>query len=453
MNFDLMRKNAVCFIWAIVLTVAFCFLSFPKFTKALSFDDVVKLEFVWEGQKYVYDQKEVEFDDRDFETLHALQNRMFFGSREQKINKIVETEKIFGRQVAVNYVLTGLSETVEKLCLAVNEKQIDSKISFKPKNKNIFEISKGKDGREVDLDKLYDEIFVALKEGKTQIDTPIKKIKALSKQENENRTSLKSSFFTDYSSSSADRKSNVKLALKKFDGMVVKPGQKVSFNQTVGKRTVKNGFKNAKVIENGKYVDGVGGGVCQASTTLYNAALLAGLKIEEWHRHTLRSSYVKPSFDAMVNDNGADLVFVNDTPYDIFIKTRCDDTGAKVLIYGIKNRYTFRREYQVVSTQKAKVKTIVDKQKNYSDKVLYDDETFVLKKAQDGIKTKGYLLIYDGNKLIDKKLLRTDFYNSIDGIIVRGCEKRPKKTTQDDGEFQEIITQKGDFSQVSPSVE
>ena len=154
MNFDLMRKNAVCFIWAIVLTVAFCFLSFPKFTKALSFNDVVKLEFVWEGQKYVYDQKEVEFDDRDFETLHALQNRMFFGSREQKINKIVETEKIFGRQVAVNYVLTGLSETVEKLCFAVNQKQIDSKISFKPKNKNIFEISKGKDGREVDLDKL-----------------------------------------------------------------------------------------------------------------------------------------------------------------------------------------------------------------------------------------------------------------------------------------------------------
>ena len=147
---------------------------------------------------------------------------------------------------------------------------------------------------------------------------------------------LLSSFTTRFDGGNAARSHNIRLAAKLINGSVVKNGETFSFNATVGQRTPERGFKRAKIIENGEFVEGIGGGVCQASTTIYNAVLTAGLKIEEWHRHTLKSSYVKPSFDAMVNSNGADLVFVNDTASPIYIRTLWKDIpfAAAVLCFG-----------------------------------------------------------------------------------------------------------------------
>ena len=94
-------------------------------------------------------------------------------------------------------------------------------------------------------------------------------------------TNLRGGFYTTYASSTAERKSNIELALSKFDGLVLGAGEVLSFNETTGRRTPDNGYKSAKIITNGNFVEGNGGGVCQASTTLYNAALVAGLDIIE----------------------------------------------------------------------------------------------------------------------------------------------------------------------------
>ncbi|HML47451.1 MAG TPA: VanW family protein, partial [Clostridia bacterium] len=104
----------------------------------------------------------------------------------------------------------------------------------------------------------------------------------------------------------------------------VKNGAKVSFNEVVGKRTDANGYQQALEIVNGVYVMGYGGGICQASSTLYNAAVQAGLDILERNQHGLKVNYLDYGYDATVADRGKDLTFRNNTGQDIIISARME---------------------------------------------------------------------------------------------------------------------------------
>ena len=146
---------------------------------------------------------------------------------------------------------------------------------------------------------------------------------------------LMGEYSTSYSSSGSSRKNNIELAAKALNGTKVNAGEKFSFNKTVGIRSAKRGYLPAPVIENGKYVDGVGGGVCQVSTTLYNAALLAGLKVTEYHPHTLAVSYVSPSRDAMVSGTYSDLKFVNTTDCPVYIRVLTGTYYVRCELYGL----------------------------------------------------------------------------------------------------------------------
>ena len=148
-------------------------------------------------------------------------------------------------------------------------------------------------------------------------------------------------YATNFSSSSSDRKCNIILALKKLNNTIISPGEEFSFNTTVGERLERFGYKKAKIIKNNKFVEAVGGGVCQVSTTLYNAVLRAGLKIVELHPHSLKVGYVEPGFDAMVNMGSSDLRFFNNTNYPILISTSYINDECKIYIFGEKNSYKY----------------------------------------------------------------------------------------------------------------
>ena len=113
---------------------------------------------------------------------------------------------------------------------------------------------------------------------------------------------LISSFNTDYSTSKEERAHNVALASSNFCWIVVKKGETLSFNTVVGLRSEERGYKNAKVIVNGEYTQGVGGGVCQVSTTLYNSWIRAGMTAKSVQSHSLPSSYCGLSQDATVSE-------------------------------------------------------------------------------------------------------------------------------------------------------
>ena len=146
------------------------------------------------------------------------------------------------------------------------------------------------------------------------------------------------------------------------------PGESFSFNKTVGRRTEENGFRRAKIIVGGQYTDGVGGGVCQASTTLYNAALLAGMKVTAVSRHSLVPSYVDPSFDAMVNGSGSDLKFVNAGEDPVFIRAVATNGKATAEFYSSELPYKVQLKSVTVKTGERPADTeFVDTERRYTE--------------------------------------------------------------------------------------
>ena len=130
---------------------------------------------------------------------------------------------------------------------------------------------------------------------------------------------LLSSFPTYYSTSDRDRTTNLILAANKINGTVVMPGEVFSYNQVVGERTIAAGYKEAPIYVNGEVVDGLGGGICQVTSTLYNAVVLANLEIVERSNHQFVPSYVKASRDATVVYGSIDFKFKNNRNYPIKI--------------------------------------------------------------------------------------------------------------------------------------
>lgn len=133
-----------------------------------------------------------------------------------------------------------------------------------------------------------------------------------------------------------DRTTNLKLAANKIDGTVIMPGEVFSYNKVVGKRTIAAGYKNAAIYQDGEVTDGLGGGICQISTTLYNAAIDAGMLIEERRNHMFVPSYADAGKDATVVWGATDFKFENRRAYPIKIEATVKNGVAKVKIYGLK---------------------------------------------------------------------------------------------------------------------
>ena len=152
-----------------------------------------------------------------------------------------------------------------------------------------------------------------------------------------------STYSTRYSTSDRDRTTNLQLAASKINGTVLMPGETFSYNQVVGERTIAAGYKEAPIYVSGEVVDGLGGGICQITSTLYNAVLYANLEIVERSNHQFVPSYVKASRDATVVYGSIDFKFKNNRDYPI--KLVCSVSGgiAKFDIYGLRTD----NEYEV----------------------------------------------------------------------------------------------------------
>lgn len=141
--------------------------------------------------------------------------------------------------------------------------------------------------------------------------------------------------FKTTTTSNKDRNENIRLACQAMNGMIIPAGGVFSFNDTTGERTTARGYKPAGAYVNGVLVEEPGGGVCQVSSTLYNAVIFAGLKTTERYAHSYEPSYVTPGEDAMVSFPGLDMKFTNSTKDSIGILASLDGTKLQISIYGI----------------------------------------------------------------------------------------------------------------------
>jgi vancomycin resistance protein YoaR len=146
-----------------------------------------------------------------------------------------------------------------------------------------------------------------------------------------------SAFTTRFPVSKRDRNTNIRIASSKINGFVMMPGDTFSFNTVVGKRTIEDGFKTAPVFKNGKHDMGVGGGICQVSSTLYNAALFANLQIVERHNHSMPVAYLPVGRDATVDYGSLDLAFKNNLTTPIALSSDYEAGKLTFRILGTKN--------------------------------------------------------------------------------------------------------------------
>ncbi len=147
---------------------------------------------------------------------------------------------------------------------------------------------------------------------------------------------LLASFSTRYAASNTNRTTNLRLASNKIDGYVLLPGETFSYNTVVGERTIAAGYKDAAIYENGKVVDGLGGGICQISTTLFNAVLLSNLEIVELYNHQFVPSYAKAGRDATVVYGIKDFKFKNSRKHALKINCSVQNGIASFQIWGFK---------------------------------------------------------------------------------------------------------------------
>ena len=275
-------------------------------------------------------------------------------------------------------------------------------------------IEKGQNGYCVDKSFLAKQIDTALKNSTEKIYAVYKEIYPEIDSAYLNRcTNLRGQFSTNFSFSTPERKQNIFLACEKINGTTLFSGEEFSFNQVVGKRTQENGFKNAKVIQEGQFIEGIGGGVCQVSTTLYNAVLLSGLQISEYHPHSLAVGYVEKSFDAMVTDLWADLKFVNNTSGIITIFSSINQDVLQISLYGTSPEFTYQRESIVQEELLPEVKI------EYVS-ALVKGEQVVKVQGKSGFKSLGILKKYRNGVFVEKTILRNDEYKKIDTLVLQG---------------------------------
>ena len=132
--------------------------------------------------------------------------------------------------------------------------------------------------------------------------------------------------------SSANRISNIRTACSRFDGLILMPGERFDYNQVVGERTLESGFKYAPAYDGTEHVDQIGGGICQVSSTLYNAALYANLEINDRSCHNMVVTYLPKGLDATVSWGGPEFVFTNSRDFPVKIKAWVDDRGRELTI-------------------------------------------------------------------------------------------------------------------------
>ena len=212
------------------------------------------------------------------------------------------------------------------------------------------------------------------------------------------------------------RTENIRVGTERFNRLTVAPGKSVSFNKVALKRTAANGYQAALEIAYGNYVEGIGGGICQVSSTLYNALLMADMHIVERHHHSWPLGYVDIGRDATISTGGPDLRFENTSGAALFILSETDEKQKRITVklYGRP-----LADGVSIELSSKKVKTLDDLGTEVEeDASLKPGEQQIVRKARQGSVAITYKTYYsaEGAKLGTQEVTR-DTYRSIKGLI------------------------------------
>lgn len=226
--------------------------------------------------------------------------------------------------------------------------------------------------------------------------------------------------FETHYSERGNRRKNLELACAKINGTIIKPGGVFSYNETVGPRVAEAGFKPAPVIVRGRMEPGIGGGICQVSSTLYNAAMLAGLAVVSRTHHAFPVHYVPPGRDATVAYGSIDLKLRNQSSTAIGVAADGSNGRVVVRLFGtpVPNR-TIAIERTGIGSWAAPVKTVYDPS-------LPAGKTVTLDRGHAGHRVTVWRVIKQDGRMVDRHILSRDVYRAFPRVVARGTAQPPR---------------------------
>lgn len=258
-----------------------------------------------------------------------------------KLLKDLEQENLI-LPIDLEFDMQAINTVLVDKCEQYNVKPVN--VSMKRLEDGSFEVVDGQTGQMLDVEASIDTVYNFLTKDWSRDDASVALVIETaqpkgSAEELAEVTDLLGEFTTSYRTSNASRSANVENGAALINGTVLYPGEEFSTYQEVAPFTQANGYYMAASYMSGKVVDSLGGGICQVSTTLYNAVLEAELEVTERHNHSMIVAYVDPSADAAIAESsGKDFKFVNNYDYPIYIEAITENKKITVNIYGKETR-------------------------------------------------------------------------------------------------------------------
>lgn len=307
--------------------------------------------------------------DLKYKIKEATDRAIEYTKTNKKIENIKrKTKLILGERIYipldVEYDKEKLNTIIDNISKEINKKYINATLTIE--DDNIFKKTPSKEGKIVQKEELQNELDeLIVNKNIMDINIPVKVTKPKLQTFNIERiNSILGQFSTSFNKNTS-RGSNIYTASRSSGDIILMPQEIYSYNKATGPRVISNGYKYAPVIIGKKYTNGEGGGVCQVSSTIYNAALLSGLEIIEVHNHTYISHYICAGRDASVSYGYYDLKFKNPYNHPIYIKNIVKNGTITSKIYGCKD--DLQRIYIKTESEYKKEKIIIKTYRVYLD--------------------------------------------------------------------------------------
>lgn len=314
--------------------------------------------------------------------------------------------------VGVDYDRVGLRSYIKKIKNECDTTGKNAEIAYV---KGVIEFKPENIGRALDIDRNTELVENHLRKrefGKIELLVDEQKPHIVYEEIKDIEGAI-SHFSTGFSTGDANRSDNIRLACSRIDNRILLPGEEFSMNEALGPRTLENGYKEAPVILKSELVSGTGGGVCQVSSTLYNAVLLAGLKVTDRTRHSIPLAYISPGRDATINEDSIDFRFINSLDYPICLQTDVKGGTLNIRILGKKGAddRTYKLSTETIAVYPPEPDEVV------VDPSLQYGERIVERKAIEGVRVILYREAYKSDTLLWREKLTEDYYKPVRGKV------------------------------------
>lgn len=372
----------------------------------------------------------IELTESDFEYTYDIDAVLSSIKKDEENTEIEKTTETKTYDITATVTADSIEKKAKEIGEETDKEPENACVSkFTPYAKNRFEYTEAKQGCKLNTEDLNNQLTEVFSSGVSEyrIIADVEKVEADITTDDIKKNVVALSTYETVSYNTANGTSNMKVSLEACNGSVIEPGATWSFNKCTGDSNLEsNGYKSAHVISEGKIIDGIGGGICQSSSTIYNAAVRANMDIEERYNHMWASTYVPTGLDATIDYPNLDLKLSNPTDYQMFMECKVEGTTLTVTIWGYKSP-----NYDVIKTHNE-----------------------ITEKGGGSYTVKAWRIYYKDGKEIDRESLGSSTYDDDNGYVFYSADNDSNAKNADTTEepATEPTTKQSSSSQSSSKV-